>query len=220
MARACPRNPSPSFLPPRPFFPRLSSPLRPASASHRQALRAPRFIYNYIYAHAMPLRATPFESAANYCVYANCDGVSRPFLPWNNSSKKPASRITPTNFRLDPLVFPFLLPRFSRLGLLRSPSIRAESISLSIDSSVPRSSANVQPTRPNWKGVEGGGRRSMRRRRGRGGKDGCTRRFSSELKSVSWFRSERRERVRSVGRRARCTMRACVCVCTLVSRSG
>lgn len=61
-------DPSLGFL--RPLFS-----LHLASASHRQALRAPRFIYNYIYAHAMP--AQPLSSAANYCVYANCDGVLR-----------------------------------------------------------------------------------------------------------------------------------------------
>lgn len=63
-------DPSLGFL--RPLFLLFSPRYAPAS---RQALRAPRFIYNYIYAHAMP--AQPLSSAANYCVYANCDGVLR-----------------------------------------------------------------------------------------------------------------------------------------------
>lgn len=56
--------------------------------------------------------AQPLSSAANYCVYANCDGVlcvGRAFLPWNNSSKKPVSRIT-TNFPSSRLSSPSSIP--------------------------------------------------------------------------------------------------------------
>lgn len=73
-----------------------------ASASHRQALRAPRFIYNYIYAHAT--LAQPL--GANYCVYASGmrrgarDALAFPTRPLEELAEEARERIIPTNFRV------------------------------------------------------------------------------------------------------------------------
>lgn len=158
----------------------------------------------------MPLRATPFESAANYCVYANCDGVRSRF-----QAVPPLEQLV-EEARLENYSHE-LSSRSSRLSLPSPSFFSARPSSISFDSSridfspsIPRSVSLLQPTLSDSAELErwgeGGGSRRRRRRRG---KDGCTRRFSSELKSVSWFRSVESGFVRLVGAQGV----RCVCVC-------
>lgn len=150
----------------------------------------------------MPCPRNPFRALRIIAFMRTVMGccVGRAFLPWNNSSKKPVSRITPTNFRLDPLVS----PSFFHRSFFRSPSIRVFSLRFLEETSVSvRSvgcSAQIGANR------ERGGRK-------RGEKAVARGRFSSELKKrvVVWNDVESGR----VGRR-----RAAQGVCTLVSRSG
>lgn len=74
----------------------------------------------------MPCPRNPFRALRIIAFMRTVMGccVGRAFLPWNNSSKKPVSRITPTNFRLDPLVS----PSFFHRSFFRSLSIRVFSL--------------------------------------------------------------------------------------------